>query len=627
VSEEVDWFAPTAWALRSPEFGDVGGYQDGRRRIVTMAFSPLERSEWWDETRDKWLDLLPHPHILDAIDPKTDGGVLLRYAALDWKRTSPLIDPGSPHDALTLANLPRWGLQVTDALESCFDDVLSKHWRMLFRPFVRLDLGGAARLGFLPATPSESYSPPERSRDERSLVWLAGKLLQEMVGLPVPTKASDPLALVSPILFRCLDRSPRKRYRDLAELKAAWLRAGAVHSDVRSNHALAQWQRTEAGIGWFTTGDLQTAWSELDRACALIPVSHLASFGRAECRRQLGQDFVDPAAIAARNAQSRADRSIDLRNDWQTLEPRITALEAERDFGGAIRTYHQVRDETSMHPTIFSRRAACHLRANEPGPAIDYARRALALEPDRLDALSTLVNALVAYGAHADAIEQAIRWQSLAPTDGAPRYQHAKALLALGRLPEARTQFETAIKLAPSVEAVSLKIQVELMMRRLSRVVGEQQVELVIPESLREVRDVLAGGRPQSIIEALQQPQFATDVDAQLILARALVDDAQLDRAVAVYTMLESTPRRPEALVAKGNALLRNEKLDAALAIFDVAIAEKPNDPDACDGRARTLEKLGRVGEAAAEFRRFVALATSGSDLRVRAARLWLERH
>jgi hypothetical protein len=50
-------------------------------------------------------------------------------------------------------------------------------------------------------------------------------------------------------------------------------------------------------------------------------------------------------------------------------------------------------------------------------------------------------------------------------------------------------------------------------------------------------------------------------------------------------------------------------------------------DPEASEGSSRALDKLGRTGEAAAEFRRFISLATVGFDLRVRAAHAWLDAH
>jgi hypothetical protein len=46
---------------------------------------------------------------------------------------------------------------------------------------------------------------------------------------------------------------------------------------------------------------------------------------------------------------------------------------------------------------------------------------------------------------------------------------------------------------------------------------------------------------------------------------------------------------------------------------------------DAIDLRARALEQLGRIADAAAEYRRFIARAGAGSEARVQAAQHWLE--
>jgi hypothetical protein len=70
-------------------------------------------------------------------------------------------------------------------------------------------------------------------------------------------------------------------------------------------------------------------------------------------------------------------------------------------------------------------------------------------------------------------------------------------------------------------------------------------------------------------------------------------------------------------LIGKAGALLDT---CSATATSNSASADsiRPHDLDACEGRARTLDTLGRTGEAAAEFRRFVELG--GANLRVRVA-------
>ncbi|HEV7557223.1 MAG TPA: tetratricopeptide repeat protein, partial [Kofleriaceae bacterium] len=84
---------------------------------------------------------------------------------------------------------------------------------------------------------------------------------------------------------------------------------------------------------------------------------------------------------------------------------------------------------------------------------------------------------------------------------------------------------------------------------------------------------------------------------------------------------------RQRALAGKATLLVDLGKLESALALFEILRAEQPDDLDVAEGRARALAELGRTDEATAEYRRFVALATSRSDLRVRAALLWINAH
>lgn len=141
-----------------------------------------------------------------------------------------------------------------------------------------------------------------------------------------------------------------------------------------------------------------------------------------------------------------------------------------------------------------------------------------------------------------------------------------------------------------------------------------------IPEHLVELRDVLVGGTAAAAIDALRDPRYAEDADAQLLLARFPAFDHRLEAAIAVYDQLAATSHRTAALVGKGLAWLELGRVGDALAIFE----QVPGDADAAEGQARALEALGRMDEAAEAYRRFIALAASGSDLRVRAAELWL---
>jgi Flp pilus assembly protein TadD len=113
----------------------------------------------------------------------------------------------------------------------------------------------------------------------------------------------------------------------------------------------------------------------------------------------------------------------------------------------------------------------------------------------------------------------------------------------------------------------------------------------------------------------------------QLVLARLVDFAGDEERACLIYDRAATSQSHCYAALLGKASLLVEQRTESALAIFEDLCAQAPTDPDPCEGRARALEKLGRLGEAAAEFRRFISLATSRSDIRVRAAADWLRDH
>nr|MBA3499747.1 tetratricopeptide repeat protein [Deltaproteobacteria bacterium] len=316
---------------------------------------------------------------------------------------------------------------------------------------------------------------------------------------------------------------------------------------------------------------------------------------------------------------------------WSAAAPDILRLEARGDLADALALFDKIAVDSANRWDIHGTRARIHLALGQTGPAIEYARRAVSADPSRTEPHNILVKALLSRGNHEEALVEIDGLLSRAPDDAAQHYVRGKVLLALSRLPEAREAFDLACTLSPvMIEAMLLRREVDRCMGNSRRQVGEQgPITFDIPASLSELRDDLINGRTNDVIAGLSQARYADDPDAQLVLARMLVVDRQLERAIEIYDRIAqlADPHRHTALVGKASAFLDSGKLESALALFELLCNEKPNDGDASEGRARALEQAGRTGEAAAEYRRFVALATSRSDVRVRAAQLWLERH
>jgi Flp pilus assembly protein TadD len=318
------------------------------------------------------------------------------------------------------------------------------------------------------------------------------------------------------------------------------------------------------------------------------------------------------------------------------VEPEYVApstLLAERQWLEALRPRDEVAPEEaglSAEDRVV-RRARASLKAGDAIYALEMTERLLRRSPDHFEASSIAIEALLRLGRFPEALEHADGLVARANDVGRHHYLRGKALFRLRRLADARDAFERALALdGKLVEAMLLRREVDRAMKAARDEVGAQHAPVIdIPESLAALREVITAGKPRAIIDALSAPEYADNPDAQLMLARHLALDGDPDRAQAVYdrVMLAPPPHRHQALVGKASLMLAAGALVSALSLFDVVCAEAPTDLDASEGRAQTLERLGRLGEAAAEYRRFVGLASARADLRVRFAKQWLEEH
>ncbi len=633
-----DWFSPSAWLQRPSEFGQVLQYDDGRR-IVVMELEPaMEPSlhESWRRLCTLWVDLPAHPNMLEAIDVFDDRGVLLRYAAIDWWAHQPIPIDGSRAPTRKLAT---WGAQLTEAFQFLLREVPEEERGWFLRPFAKVDIGGHVRCGFLPADPCDATAapamPPEARRhwpgcEEEAFIFVVGRLLAE---LSVPV-ASAPRTPIAAIIERCLSSKPSKRYKTLADLGIALRNAGAPSVAVRRWHSLAAWKLNEAGAGWLAVDAPRVALSVFDDALLYENYNHLARQGRNAALTRLGRptefdaDFSISWQTTAAAVTDTASAELEQVRSWAEAEPEAVRLETERAFADALNVYRSVRPEANNKGALFSAMARCHLNLGDAGHAVDYAQRALAVEPRRIDALSLKVSGLISCRNAPEALGSADELIALTPDDGYAHYLRGKCLLALSRLVEARESFDRACTLRPQlVEAMLLRREVDRGLNELRKTVGHQQpMVLDVPEHLAELRGALVGGRTGDVIAMLQRPEYEADAVAQLILGGCLAFDGRFGESARVYERATtlSVEHRCPAMIGRAGALLELGHPAEALEVFDVVRRENPGNVDALEGRARALEQLGRKAEAAEEFRRFVAAAGATSELRVRSAQLWL---
>ena len=601
--EDNERIAAADWVHRSPEFEDVTAFDDARP-IVVMHFAPqlpANSQAWlaWDQLRNLWLDLPPHPNLLDAIEQR-GSGLSLRYAALDWKHVPPL-DDGS--DRVT-ASLATWGIQLCGAFGALAWSVPERSRGPLTFPFAAVDIDGHVRVGFRPVliedqaaqppTPEAAKRWPEA--DVRAFVYVVGTLMSQ---LSVPSKH---VTSMRAIIARCLEIRPRSRYASLDELREALITAGGSVVAVRSSRRLAAWNLTEEGVGWLSLGQAAVALDRFEQALAIDPDSSLAHSG---CRvvGPNARSHGPAAEIALRipRPRLRADRKdrLELRRQhaalrpWSEVKPEATALEAKREFVQALALYRVV---TTHQVAVTTAMARCHLQLREAGHAVDFAQRALIVNPANVEALSIKARALLLLAKPPLALESADAWIALAPSDGTAHYTRGKSLLALGRFAEARASFDRACVLRPTMlEAMLLRREADRALGGVRDAVGEQPPMIDLPEHLASLR----GAPIQAVIAALQRAEHAADPIAQLILGRCLLLEGRFDGALRCFEIaVDCADHRLEALVGKAAALLALDRAAESLELFDLALREAPDALDVIDGRARALARLGRHDEA-----------------------------
>jgi tetratricopeptide (TPR) repeat protein len=602
----AEWRDEVAWRNHSPEFLRLVQSHRGWEPQPFMTLRVPANTDALNE----WIALPRHPNIIEAV-AWTSQRITARYAAIAWGRSSSYVQR-------TVAN---WGIQLVDVFELILRDVRPEMRAWFLCPSVKVDIGGHVRVAFVAQPHDEAGFAPEVRKPlwsvrEAALVYAVGRLLRGLSDVADPS--------LETIILRASEDSLRRRIKTLDELRKA-LQPMASNAPIRAGDDLRAWRLFETGVGWLELMWPSAALEAFEQALRCDSAFGLAAEG-ADIARWLiaGAAQQDEPASRPRpkisylvyDPPSKVDGDL----AWKEVEPVAYRLEQERAFSKALALYRNVDDPG---PPAFTARARCHLYVGETGEAIDYATRAIHGDPTIALAHDILTTTLLQRRAFGDALTAADRFVADHRASARAHYLRGRALFANGRVDDARDAFETATKLDPKLlEAQLLGREVERVTGNVRQTVGKQHAPTFeIPQQLAELRDVLISGDTNASIAALRDDRFARDADAQLLLARFLAFDNRLDEAIAVYDLLEATGHRSAALVGKATALLDLGRTGDALSIFE----QLPDDADAAEGRARALEQLGRLDEAAEAYRRFIALASSGSDLRVRAAQLALE--
>jgi tetratricopeptide (TPR) repeat protein len=198
-------------------------------------------------------------------------------------------------------------------------------------------------------------------------------------------------------------------------------------------------------------------------------------------------------------------------------------------------------------------------------------------------------------------------------------YLEGRALFLQRKLHDARVCFASAILLDPMMlEAQLLRREVDRMLSRVRATTGTPTaMPIDTPASLREVRDIVVGGRIRDAIAVLSTDAYANNIDTPLFRARLLALDGQYARAASDFAAITDGPHLAEARLGLARVTIDRGNPAGALAILNEILAARPRDLGALEARARCLELLGRTSEAAEAMQAFVAAVELASDVRL----------
>jgi tetratricopeptide (TPR) repeat protein len=587
------WLAAIDWNRRSAAFGPLHVHCGS----VASIYGPLSGSghEPTDRLRALWSDFAAHPNFLVPIDDEASPGrLVVEYAPIDWSFVpGPLVGGVVPQ-----RRFASWGVQLCEVFDVVRRAVPDDERGYFADPRPYLDLDDQVRVGFEPANPDAAGVAPElRKRwphcTDAGLVYLVGVTLSRLVSEQHDSAVTD-------IIAHCTAIKPRQRYGSLALVRKAFEGALASPHAIRRGDELEAWRSIERGLGWLAMDDAVEACAVLEAGVCSRVYGTLRADVLDEARRRRAIVVGVPAEPAPRRpvptpapsapAWMRAVEAATL-VPWETAAAEGAELEARHHDRKALERYVA---STAAAPQLAARLTAiarCFLALGDTGPAIDYARRALAHEPSCVEAYSIQYRARLERREPRDALVVVERWLAIAPELGAAHHARGRALLALGRLDDAADSFDRALTLDGTLlGAMLLRREIERTRVGLRSVVGTQlTVAFDLPPRFASVRAALIDGDTARAISLLSEAAYEHDGTAQVLL---------------------------------GNCLAAAERFHDALAVFDRAAGMAPEVVRvALEGTARALEALGRRAEADAVHRRLVHASTTGSELRVRTSR------
>ncbi|WP_328987252.1 tetratricopeptide repeat protein [Thiorhodovibrio winogradskyi] len=279
-------------------------------------------------------------------------------------------------------------------------------------------------------------------------------------------------------------------------------------------------------------------------------------------------------------------------------------------------------DEFGEDPDALLAIAGLAAGADRPEEAREYANRAAAQRPAWNRPRQFLVQLLVSEGRTDAAIVELERYFSQGSNDLELRTLYAQLLIEEGRYEDAREAFATLLEAHPRMPGVLyaagvLSLQLEdyqgardYLLRL--RDTGEREQDATF--MLGQVEE--AAGQFERAREWYARVSGVKSMDAQIRLASVEARLGELERARERLQRLrdDAPEQRPALYLIEGEILRELDQAPSAMAVYDAALAQFPDNPDLLYARALLAVKLERVDLLERDLRRVLSEDPNHAD-------------
>lgn len=250
--------------------------------------------------------------------------------------------------------------------------------------------------------------------------------------------------------------------------------------------------------------------------------------------------------------------------------------------------------------------------------ALDLMDRVLALEPNLVDAYQIKAQILLGLGKPQPAVEAMAQAVAKRPDDHRLRLRYARMLIQIKQFDQAWAQFIQLDKEQPNNESILLSLgllaietnkkpqAIEYMQRIIDMGTRNPQVFYYLGRIRQSDGDVAEAIK---LYEQVSNGEFELDASIRVasLLAKMGQVDAGLDKLQALLSMVENAQGQIRIYLAQGEVLRSVNRQQDAMAIYNRALKEAPDNTDLLYARALTAEKLDMLDRAEADLRKVLS--------------------